>query len=180
MKKAQLVFIPAPIIGHFVSAVELAKLLVDRDERLSITVLVMETSLSPNIARSYIDSVISAWSRIRFVHMPDVELDPSPIPAGSDSPRLAGFVLDMFFASIIDAANEFGVPSYIFFTSAASFLGLAFHIQALHDEQKVDPTEFTNSDVELVVPCLASPFPVKLSPSSLLSKEWLPFFFPHD
>ncbi|KAG5242333.1 hypothetical protein OIU76_010731 [Salix suchowensis] len=203
MKKGQLVFIPAPIIGHFVSAVELAKLLVDRDERLSITVLVMETSLSPNIARSYIDSVISAWSRIRFVHMPDVELDPSlsgrffislieaqkshvkeevsklvlESESGSDSPRLAGFVLDMFFASIIDAVNEFGVPSYIFFTSAASFLGLTFHIQALHDEQKVDPTEFTNSDVELVVPCLASPFPVKLSPSSLFSKEWLPFFF---
>ncbi|KAJ6921731.1 hypothetical protein NC652_015614 [Populus alba x Populus x berolinensis] len=178
MKNAELVFIPAPIIGHFVSAVEVAKLLSERDERLSITFLVMKSSLSTKIARSYNDSVIAACGRIRFIDLPEVELDPdlpsrffiSLIEAqkahvkeevsklvfasesSPDSPRLAGFVLDMFSTSIIDVANEFGVPSYIFFTSAAAFLGTTLYIQALHDEQNVDPTEFKNSDVELVMP----------------------------
>ncbi|KAJ6912238.1 hypothetical protein NC651_014812 [Populus alba x Populus x berolinensis] len=204
MKNAELVFIPAPIIGHFASAVEVAKLLLERDERLSITFLVMKSSLSTKIARSYNDSVIAACGRIRFIHLPEVELDPN-LPSrffislieaqkphvkeevsklvmesesSPDSPRLAGFVLDMFSASIIDVANEFGVPSYIFFTSAAAFLGTTLYIQALHDEQKVDPTEFKNSDVELVMPCLASPFPAKVLPSSLLGKDLLPLFLP--
>ncbi|XP_011002417.1 PREDICTED: anthocyanidin 3-O-glucosyltransferase 2-like, partial [Populus euphratica] len=100
-----------------------------------------------------------------------IESESSP-----DSPRLAGFVLDMFSTSIIDEANEFGVPSYIFFTSAAACLGTTFYIQALHDELKVDPTEFKNSDVELVMPCLASPFPAKVLPSSVLGKDLLPLF----
>ncbi|XP_034892681.1 anthocyanidin 3-O-glucosyltransferase 6-like [Populus alba] len=204
MKNAELVFIPAPIIGHFASAVEVAKLLLERDKRLSITFLVMKSSLSTKIARSYNDSVIAACGRIRFIHLPEVELDPN-LPSrffislieaqkahvkeevsklvmesesSPDSPRLAGFVLDMFSASIIDVANEFGVPSYIFFTSAAAFLGTTLYIQALHDEQKVDPTEFKNSDVELVMPCLASPFPAKVLPSSLLGKDLLPLFLP--
>jgi len=77
MKNAELVFIPAPIIGHFVSAVEVAKLLLERDERLSITFLVMKSSLSTKIARSYNDSVIAACGRIRFIHLPEVELDPN-------------------------------------------------------------------------------------------------------
>ncbi|KAJ6991894.1 anthocyanidin 3-O-glucosyltransferase 6 isoform X2 [Populus alba x Populus x berolinensis] len=173
MKNAELVFIPAPIIGHFVSAVEVAKLLSERDERLSITFLVMKSSLSTKIARSYNDSVIAACGRIRFIDLPEVELDPN-LPSSPDSPRLAGFVLDMFSTSIIDVANEFGVPSYIFLTSAAAFLGTTLYIQALHDEQKVDPPEFKNSDVELVMPCLASPFPAKVLPSPVLGKDLLP------
>ncbi|KAJ6912236.1 anthocyanidin 3-O-glucosyltransferase 6 isoform X2 [Populus alba x Populus x berolinensis] len=200
MKNAELVFLPAPLIGHFVSAVEVAKLLLERDKRLSITFLVMKSSLSTKIARSYNDSVIAACGRIRFIHLPEVELDqnlPSRFfislieaqkphvkeevsklviesESSPDSPRLAGFVLDMFSTPIIDVANEFGVPSYIFFTSAAAFLGTALYIQALHDEQKVDPTEFKNSDVELVMPCLASPFPAKVLPSPVLGKDLLP------
>jgi len=50
-----------------------------------------------------------------------------------DSPTLSGFVLDMFCTPMIDVANEFGVPSHIFLTSGAVFLGLQFYVQALHD-----------------------------------------------
>ncbi|CAK7345190.1 unnamed protein product [Dovyalis caffra] len=200
MKKAELVFIPAPIISHAASTVEVAKLLVDRDERLSITFLIMKTTLNTKIYRSYMDSVSAACSRIRFIDLPEAEVDPnlptrlfnSLIEAhkphvreevsklvtqselSPDSTRLAGFVLDMFCTSMIDVANEFGVPSYLFFPSAAAFLGLQFYIQNLHDEQKVDPTEFNDSDVELVVPCLANPFPAKVLPTAMLNKDWLP------
>ncbi|KAJ6967721.1 anthocyanidin 3-O-glucosyltransferase 2-like [Populus alba x Populus x berolinensis] len=199
MKKAELVFIPTPGISHLVSTVEVAKLLVDRDERLSVTFLIMKIRSDPKIDR-FINSVSTACNRIRFIDLPKNEPDPNQprkflyslietqIPhvkdevsklvsqseSSPDSPTLSGFVLDMFCTPMIDVANEFGVPSYIFLTSGAAFLSLQFYVQALHDEQKVDPAEFKGSDAELVMPCLANPVPAKVLPSVLLNKEWLP------
>uniref|UniRef100_A0A6N2L709 Glycosyltransferase n=1 Tax=Salix viminalis TaxID=40686 RepID=A0A6N2L709_SALVM len=200
MKKAELVFIPTPGISHLVPTVEVAKLLVDRDERLSITFLVMKLRSDPKVDR-FIDSVCKAYNRIRFIHLSKLEPDPnqpnnsfismiesqrpnvkeevsrlvSRSESSPGSPTLAGFVLDMFCTSMIDVANEFGVPSYIFLTSSAASLGLQLYVQALHDEQKVDPTEFKGSDTELVMPCLANPFPAKVLPSAMLNKQWLLF-----
>ncbi|KAB5519120.1 hypothetical protein DKX38_023439 [Salix brachista] len=199
MKKAELVFIPTPGISHLVSTVEVAKQLVDRDERLSITFLIMELRSDPKVDR-LIDSVSTACNRIRFIHLSKLEPDPNQpnhsfismiesqrpnvkeevsrlvcrSESSPGSPTLAGFVLDMFCTSMIDVANEFGVPSYIFLTSSAASLGLQFYVQAIHDEQKVDPTEFRGSDAELVMPCLTNPLPAKLLPSAMLNKQWLP------
>jgi len=201
MKKAELVFIPTPGISHLLSTVEVAKLLVDRDERLSITFLIMKLRFDPKIDR-FINSVSTACNRIRFIDLPKDEPDPNQpnmfffslieaqkhhvkdevsklvcqSESSPDSPTLSGFVLDMFCTPMIDVANEFGVPSYIFLTSGAAFLGLQFYVQALHDEQKVDPTEFKGSDAELVMPCLANPLPAKVLPSPMLNKERMPFF----
>ncbi|PNS97341.1 hypothetical protein POPTR_016G017300v4 [Populus trichocarpa] len=198
MKKAELVFIPTPVISHLVSTVEVAKLLVDRDERLSITFLIMKLCSSSKID-SFIDSVRTASNRIRFIDLPQDEPGPnqpnktffslsetqkphvkeevsklvSQSESSPDTPTLAGFVLDMFCTSLIDVANEFGVPSYIFLTSGAAYLGLVFYIQALHGEQRVDPLEFKDSEAEVVMPCLANPFPARVLPSFLLNKEWL-------
>ncbi|KAG5252517.1 anthocyanidin O-glucosyltransferase [Salix suchowensis] len=198
MKKAELVFIPAPGMSHLVSTVEVAKLLVDRDERLSITFLIMKLRSYSKID-SFIDSVSAASIRFRFIDLPEDEPDPnnpdnalfsfvetqkpyikeevsklvSLSQSSPDSPTLVGLVLDMFCTPMIEVANEFGVPSYIFLTSGATLLGLLFHIQALHGEQKVDPMEFKDSGAELIVPCLANPYPVKVLPSFLLNKEGL-------
>ncbi|CAK7345184.1 unnamed protein product [Dovyalis caffra] len=198
MTKAELIFIPSPVIGHLVSTVEVAKLLVERDERLSITFLIMRLRSDSKID-SYIDSVSAACKRMRFIDLPKDEPDPnqankhflqlieaqkphvkeevsklvSHSELSHDSPTLGGIVLDMFCTSMIDVANEFGVPSYLFYTSGAAFLGLEFYIQALHDEQKVDPTEFKDSDAELVMPYLRNPLPAKVLPSVILIKEWL-------
>jgi len=199
MKKAELVFIPTPVISHLVSTVEVAKLLVDCDERLSITFLIMKLRSYSKID-SFIDSVSTASNRIRFIGLPQDEPDPnqpnnaffslietqkphvkeevsklvSQSESSLDSPTLAGFVLDMFCTPMIDVANEFGVPSYIFLTSGAAYLGLVFYIQALHGEQRVDPIEFKDSEAELVMPCLANPLPAKVLPSVMLNKGWLP------
>ncbi|RID63007.1 hypothetical protein BRARA_E02039 [Brassica rapa] len=73
-----------------------------------------------------------------------------------DSPRLAGFVVDMYCTCMIDVADEFGVPSYLFYTSNAGFLGLLLHMQFMYDSaeenNKYDMSEFEDSDAELVVP----------------------------
>ncbi|GMP54471.1 hypothetical protein CsSME_00019636 [Camellia sinensis var. sinensis] len=194
MSKAQLVFIPSPGIGHLVSTVEMAKLLVGRDDRLSITVLVMKFPFD-NKGTSYTQSLSS--DRIRFLdllhdtpstadlnsktpgsflfdyiesHKPRVRDVVSEIVSKSESestPRLAGFVIDMFCTPMIDVANEFGVPTYVFFTSSAAFLGLMFHIDTLQQ----DVTELEDSDAELNVPAYANPVPAKFLPSVLFDKE---------
>ncbi|KAG5252501.1 anthocyanidin O-glucosyltransferase [Salix suchowensis] len=200
MKKAELVFIPTPGISHLVSTVEVAKLLVDRDERLSITFLIMKLLLDPKVD-TFIDSVSTACNRIRFIHLSKYEPDPnqpnkslfsliesqkpnvkeevsrlvSRSESSPGSPTLAGFVLDMFCTCMIDVANEFAVPSYIFLTSGAAFLGLQFYVQALQDEQKVDPTEFKGSDAELVMPCLENPLQLSFCLLLCLTKNGCQF-----
>ncbi|KAF5950262.1 hypothetical protein HYC85_012255 [Camellia sinensis] len=197
MSKAQLVFIPSPAIGHLASTVEMAKLLVGRDDRLSITVLIMKL---PFDNKGTTTQSLSS-DRIRFLdlfHDTSSTADPnsktpdslfydyienhktsvrdvvSEIVSKSESesetectPRLAGFVIDMFCTCMIDVANEFGVPTYVFFTSSAGFLGLMFHI----DTHQQDITELKDSDAELNVPAYANPVPAKVLPSVLFDKE---------
>ncbi|GMI77292.1 hypothetical protein like AT2G29710 [Hibiscus trionum] len=73
-KKAGLVFIPTPGIGHLVSTVQLAKLLLHLDSNLSISVLIMKPSYDSKIT-SYIDSLAAdttstTASRIKFINLP--------------------------------------------------------------------------------------------------------------
>ncbi|KAJ8770548.1 hypothetical protein K2173_018039 [Erythroxylum novogranatense] len=200
MTRVELVFVSAPGAGHLVSSTEFAKVLVDRDERVSVTFLVMKMpfdSKTSEFIKSLATTNIS--NRLRFIELPAIELDPSDTsvrpmttlietqkphvrevvsnlikPESSPSePRLGGFVLDMFCTQFIDVANEFGVPSYIFLTSGAAFLGLVFHIQYIHDHQQVDPTKLENSDVELSVPAVSLPLPAKVLPSVLMNEQWL-------
>ncbi|KAL5808352.1 hypothetical protein ACOSQ3_029043 [Xanthoceras sorbifolium] len=199
MQKAQLVFIPSPGVGHLVSAVEIAKLLVDRDDRLSITVLIIKhPNFDSDISSNYSRSV----DRIKFIDLPN-DFSDSNIPRSlfasfiesrkprvkdavsnllthSDSPRLAGFVLDMFCTCMIDVANDFGVPSYIFFTSGAAFLSLMFHAQFLHDELSKPTTDLKDLDTELVVPSVANPIPARFLPSVLLNRDMAMFLYEHS
>ena len=70
MKKAELVFIPAPAIGHLVSAVEFAKLLVDRDDRFSVTLLIMKLPAELPMLTDYVQSLSASISRrICIVHL---------------------------------------------------------------------------------------------------------------
>ncbi|CAN1145288.1 UDP-glycosyltransferase 71A15 [Linum perenne] len=199
MKTAELIFVPSPGAGHLFAMVQLAKQLVNRDPRLSITVCVMkrpfESAIPGFAAKSFANTNKSG--RIRFVDLPTVEPDPNATPgqllishidahkihireivsdltASTDSPvRLAGFVLDMFCTSFIDVANEFGVPSYVFYTCGATFLGFMFHLQNLYDQGEIDPIALRNSDTELAFPSLMSPLPGKNLPSDAVEAEWL-------
>ncbi|KAL3753175.1 hypothetical protein ACJRO7_000558 [Eucalyptus globulus] len=192
--KIELVFIPCPGPGHLVSMVEMAKLLVDRDGRLFITVLIMKFPFNSEID-SHIESLTaSVPARIRFVLLPRRSHSPRTSffafvyhfmesykadlreavaeLSARGSPRLAGLVLDMLCTSMIDVAVEFGVPSYIFFPSGAAFLGVMLHLQSLRDEQHMDPTRLKGSDAELDFPSLANPLPAaKFLPSEVFMEE---------
>ena len=188
MKQTELVFIPSPGIGHLIAMVEIAKLLTQRGPRFSITILTMKFPFETNA------SVNSHSDSIRIVPLPPAEIDAGTMPPGvflfefvkahtalvrdavreltrSDSVRLAGFVIDMFCTSMIDVAGEFGVPSYLFFTSGAAFLGFLFHFQFLHDYAGLDFSEFKDSGAELEVPSYVNSVPGKAFPSMILDRE---------
>ncbi|XP_065851696.1 anthocyanidin 3-O-glucosyltransferase 6-like [Euphorbia lathyris] len=192
-KKAELIFIPSPGVGHLASSVEAAKLLLDRDNRLSISVIIFNRSSDSKLT-NYTDS-LTTTDRFRLFNIsvdsdsnlgfgfiqtkkPQVKEAVSDLISTSGLP-LAGFVLDMFCTSMMDVAAEFGVPSYFFFTSSAAFLGFKFHLQFLHDEHQVDPTQYKDSDAVLDFPTLVKPLPARVLPTVVLQKEWLPFFLDH-
>ncbi|CAN0905164.1 Putative UDP-glucose flavonoid 3-O-glucosyltransferase 3 [Linum grandiflorum] len=191
-EKQHLVFIPSPGVGHLISMVELAKLLVHRYSTLSVSLLIITSPATASSATRYTESVSSDLStQIKLVNLPNDDLDPASSSTllsviesqkprvreavsaslSGSSPRLAGFVLDMFCTSMLDVADEFTVPSYIFFTSGAAFFGFMLQIQSLHDEDGFDVTE--SEEAELVIPSYSNPVPRKVFPSTVLKKEWV-------
>ncbi|OMP10156.1 UDP-glucuronosyl/UDP-glucosyltransferase [Corchorus olitorius] len=154
MTKAELVFIQVPALGHLTSTLQVAKLLVDLNSNLSITVLIIMSPSDPTTVPK-IDSLIATTisHHIKIINLPHVDAAPGRFMApiiesqrphikeavndivrefGSvpGSPQLAWFVFDMFLASLNDLANKFGVPSYVFYTSGAAFLGFQLFIQS--------------------------------------------------
>ncbi|XP_062009129.1 putative UDP-glucose flavonoid 3-O-glucosyltransferase 3 [Rosa rugosa] len=200
-KAAELVIIPAPGIGHIVSAVEMAKLLVARDDQLFITVLIMKLDLDSK--PKGIDITYTGSDRINFITLPEVNISTegmspnnflklfveshkphikdtvSKLSQSQSEARLAGFVIDMFCTSMIDVANELGVPTYVFFASNAGFLALLFHLQILHDEHNKDCTDLKDSDAELVLPSFTNPLPASALPSMFLDKDSTTTFINH-
>ncbi|MFS7926131.1 putative flavonol 3-O-glucosyltransferase [Helianthus anomalus] len=56
---AELIFIPFRVVGHIMSTIQIAKLLVNRDQRLAITVLVIKLpgATSAPAITTYIESL---------------------------------------------------------------------------------------------------------------------------
>uniref|UniRef100_A0A2N9IIG4 Glycosyltransferase n=1 Tax=Fagus sylvatica TaxID=28930 RepID=A0A2N9IIG4_FAGSY len=199
MKKAELIFIPTPGIGHLVSTLEFAKRLTDRDDRLLIKILSIKfpSTLYP-FAESYTKSLTSSQPRIQLIDLPLVDPPPSDllksrvnyvsvyvennIPnvkdtvtkivqssnSNSTSSRVVGLVLDFFCLSMIDVGRELNLPSYLFLTCNAGFLGLTLYLPNRHNQIG---TEFSESDSELLIPGILNPVPPSVLPSAVLEKD---------
>ncbi|KZV34612.1 anthocyanidin 3-O-glucosyltransferase 2-like [Dorcoceras hygrometricum] len=183
--KTELVIIPAPGLSHLASTVEAAKLLLQRDCRLAITFLIMKFP-NDNIVDSYTQKLASDpdSASFRMINLPNQEVAPSEtflsdiidtqisnvrntlseLLRQQSSARLAGIMVDMFCTRFVDVADEFGLPSYIFFTSSASAFGLFSHLTSLRFEHNQDLTQYEKSDVELSVPCISVKVPAKVLP----------------
>ncbi|KAK4277682.1 hypothetical protein QN277_015642 [Acacia crassicarpa] len=204
MKELQLVFVPLPGMGHLRPTVEFAELLVNHHENLSITILVIKAPYDP--AGDALTS-LSFPKRLHLILLPppnhpnsDHSLNPasfidslvenqklnvrqavSALISGPDSPHLTGFVVDMYCSTMIDVANEFGVPTVGFFTASAAFLGYMLHIHTLRDQDNVDTTvlNFKDSGTEFAIPSFKNPVPASVFPGAALDKEWATFFYLH-
>ncbi|KAL9361099.1 hypothetical protein Peur_043884 [Populus x canadensis] len=188
MKKAQLVFIPSPGVGHLVSAAQFAKLVLDRNDTFLITMLVINNPYAESISK-YIESLASAHTQIKFIALPETIAPPSSealavsaehafscyindhkaivrdaivnqVMANNPAP-IASVVFDLFCTAFIDVARELGVPSHVFFTSGAAFLGLMFY---LSDREEYGQPKFRPTDPDYIIPFYANPVPYRVLP----------------
>ncbi|KAL6200317.1 hypothetical protein ACLB2K_030099 [Fragaria x ananassa] len=201
MKKAELLFIPAPGAGHLVSALQFGKRLLQRDDRISITVLAIK-SAAPSSLGSYTEALVASESRLQLIDVPQAELPPlefakSPakffilnienhvpnvrealtnyVSSKQDSVPIVGVVLDFFCVSMIDVVNEFNLPSYLFMTSNAGYLSFEFHFPAQDSRTGRPPKD---SDPDWLVPGIVPPVPTKVLPVSLTDDQTTPPVYP--
>ncbi|CAO2830611.1 unnamed protein product [Amaranthus hypochondriacus] len=194
---AEMVFIPTPGMGHLLSAVEVSKRIIQRDERLSIVILIIDVPITSALVTSFIKSQSQHNpfpSRLTFVTLPPVCNPPDPSCSNffqalmklykplvrqavedralfESSRRLVGFILDMFCTTMNDVVAEFKVPYYVFFTSGASLLNLMLHFQAMADEEGIDIVNSVKSDSEFNVPGFVNPVTGKIIPSVFFDRE---------
>ncbi|XP_062153257.1 anthocyanidin 3-O-glucosyltransferase 2-like [Alnus glutinosa] len=194
MRRAELVFIPTPAVGHLVSIIEFANLLLGRDDRFSITLLVINPPFAAATFDAYIQSIAASHTRIKCIHLPLVDPPPQELFRSSvekyvadfidshkahvkeaitssvlsDSIPLAGLVVDMFCTAMIDVGHELGVPSYVFFTNNAACLGFSLYLLTRHDQVGI---EFSESHPESVIPSYINPVPSSVLPSFVFHKQ---------
>ncbi|KAL3509553.1 hypothetical protein ACH5RR_028954 [Cinchona calisaya] len=198
MEKIELVMIIAPLMGHLPSSLELAKLMLQRNSQLSITFLIMKAPFDPK-GTAKIQSLIAACNidRLQFHHLPTPEdfsqwkcqhrggfitqlIDsqkPHVRETLSKLKGLSGIIVDMINTTMIDVADDVGVPSYLLFNPGAAFLGLLFHFQNLEDKHGLHIYDLVNKETELVVPSFDNPVPTSVLPVLTTRKEvWLDRF----
>ncbi|KAL5581582.1 hypothetical protein UlMin_014024 [Ulmus minor] len=192
MEKTELVFIPFPGKGHLVSMIQLAKQFVDRDDRFSATILGIKSPFESASDSNNSPPIDASNPSIRYF---DVKpLDPPSSETSRENYRkhymeshnspikdiitnhvltkpvsFAGLVVDLFCTSMIDVAEELGVPSYVFFTSGAAFLGFMFYHLSRHEQDGV--TEFNESDPESNISSYTNQVPARVFPSLTLNKQ---------
>jgi hypothetical protein len=196
MKKAEVVFIPSPGVGHLISTMEFAKILINRDKRIQITVLVIKFPHTTE-TDDYIKSIPISDS-LNIINLPECSLPPnsntgpamnalveaqkpnvkqavSNLTTGEKHGQLAAFVVDMFCTNMIDIAKEFSVPAFVFFTSSVAFLGLNLYIYNLFERDNIDSTQLLQL-TDLAIPSFANLVPTKVLPSAVLRKDYESFF----
>lgn len=196
MERAQqLFFIPSPLVGHLIPTIQFARLLTSINHQISATIFIIKFPFDEK-AESFTKSLpqISTPS-LKFVELNLLEESYSHLLSSTTflydfiaehkskvrafleessnplTPKIAGIILDMFTISMIDVVNEFGLSSYMFFTSGASQLGLVLHLLSLRDDFNQDLTEYKNSDIDLSVPTFMNPVSTELLPSIIFDKE---------
>ncbi|TYK28026.1 anthocyanidin 3-O-glucosyltransferase 2-like [Cucumis melo var. makuwa] len=164
MKKFELVFIPIPGSGHLTSMVEMANTLLARDHRLAVTIICNKLPFDPK-ANEYIQSLSTQPrntnnrnnTSIQFIVLPELHAiqnygnhfflevvleryKPHVKQAlisflTTSTNHLVGFVLDMFYSTMVEVANELEVPSYVYCTSGAGFLSFSLYLEQLYAQK---------------------------------------------
>ncbi|AET00315.2 UDP-glucose flavonoid 3-O-glucosyltransferase [Medicago truncatula] len=89
--------------------------------------------------------------------------------------HLSAFVVDMFCTTMIDVANEFNVPTLVFYTFSVASLGLNLYLHTLRERDNIDLTQLLQ-EKEAAIPSFANPIPSNPLPSFVRNKEREPFF----
>ncbi|XLR30670.1 UDP-glycosyltransferase 71K1 isoform X1 [Arachis ipaensis] len=194
-KMAHLMFIPIPGAGHLPSILEFANLLVNRFNNISITVFTSKFPFSPSppsltsshpqiqliplpetpeppssqqlllkARELYVLTFIA--SLIPHVKSAIQTILSSYSSHSDESKPLFALVLDFFCVSMVDVGIELGIPSYIYMTSNAGFLGYMFSIL----ERQIDDF-FSYSDPDLLIQGISIPAPSRVLPDASFNSD---------
>ncbi|KAJ9158663.1 hypothetical protein P3X46_024227 [Hevea brasiliensis] len=149
-----LVLFPSPAIGHFISMVELGKLILNFQPSLSIHILVISAPYDAGSSTSYIADVAATIPSIYFHHLPTITL---PSTTGthpetlifevlrlsnphvhqallsiSRTHKINAFIMDFFCFASLSFASQLNIPGYFFYTSGAGSLATSMYFPTLH------------------------------------------------
>ncbi|EXC01452.1 UDP-glycosyltransferase 71C5 [Morus notabilis] len=197
MKKFELVFVPSPATSHLVSTIEIAKRLMNQDDRISVTILCMKAPTTTYLD-AFTKSLVGSETRIKLVHLPQVDPPPTELitksgeyyiyayiesfvphvrdtlknilssHSNSHSTRVSCLVLDFFCMPMLDVANELDLPCYLFFTCNLGYLSLMLRISTRHE---LIGSEFKDSDPDLILPGFMNPIPTRVLPLAAFNKD---------
>ncbi|XP_057442280.1 UDP-glycosyltransferase 71K2-like [Lotus japonicus] len=190
-KKSELIFISSTLIGHLSSTMELAQILINSDNHLSITILIIKHQATP-FSESYIRTVLASQPQIQIIDVePPPEEEQTPIPQFTASffwsfmewlkphvkstmqnilssypNTVVGLVLDFLCVPFSDVGKDLGIPSYLFFPSNAGFLSICLHFQKCLIEDVLN-----NSDPELLIQGFPSLVPSSVIPDVFYTRD---------
>jgi phlorizin synthase len=157
MEETTIVMYPAPGIGHMISMVELAKLLIHHHhQHFSITILLTTGFMDHPSIDSYINRISSSHPSITFHRLPTIAVNHTTTqsPAATafhfiksntvnvqsklrqiiQTSLIKAFIIDLFCTSAMDTASSMQIPVYYFFTSGAAVLALYSYFPKIHTE----------------------------------------------
>ncbi|KAG5396806.1 hypothetical protein IGI04_018620 [Brassica rapa subsp. trilocularis] len=197
MRNTELIFIPTPTVGHLVPFLELARRLIDQDDRIRITVLVMKLQGQSHLD-AYVNSIASSLPYVRFIDVPELEDKPTlgstqsaeafvydfterNIPLvrnivlsilsspALDGVKVKGIVADFFCLPMVEVARDVTLPFYVFFTTSSGFLAM---LQYLADRHSNDTSVFVRDSGEMLsIPGFVNPVPVNVLPTALFMED---------
>lgn len=198
MNKSELVFVLPPAISHMVATIELSKRLINKDDRVLVTILCITTASNP-VLESLTKSLVGSETRIKLIDLPQIDPPPPELMLKSkeryicanienhiphvrntlknlvsshsnshSNTRVSGLVLDFVCMSLLDVANELGLPCYMFLTCSLGFLSVMLHLPTHHD---LIGAEFKDSDPDVTITGLANPVPARVLPLALFNKD---------
>ncbi|KAM0008592.1 putative anthocyanidin 3-O-glucosyltransferase [Helianthus debilis subsp. tardiflorus] len=172
MKKLELVFIPLAASSHLVTSPQtdldpLTKSIVSSNDRIRFTIIPPAITNHFSLFTSSSISLEMLANMVFESHKPQVEQVVMDL-VSNGSTQLVGFVLDMFSSCMIDVANKFKVPSYIFFPFNTAFLGFLLHLPVRHNQVGIN---FHPSDPDSVIPSFQNPVPANVLPGAVFDKR---------
>ncbi|KAH7550160.1 hypothetical protein ACOSQ2_024940 [Xanthoceras sorbifolium] len=150
---AHVAMVPTPGMGHLIPLVQLANRLV-LNHNFRVTIIIPNDGSAMKPHKKLLESVTESVSA---VFLPTVSFDDLPddvkietritlsltrsLPAVreslkvlAESTRLVALVVDIFGVAAFDVAREFGLPSYVFFTTTAMVLSSIFLLPQLDEK----------------------------------------------
>ncbi|XP_044468534.1 UDP-glycosyltransferase 88A1-like [Mangifera indica] len=187
-----IVMYPSPAIGHMISMVELAKLILKHKPSVFIHIIIFDLPYNDGSTATYIDKVSATISSIIFHHLPTVTLPPSitsstrhheeltfevlrvnnpnlhqALLSISRSYTVSAFILDCFCTTALSVTAKLNIPSFGFFTSGAGALAVLLYLPTIH---KTITKNLKDIDTIIHIPGVP-PIPSKGMPKPVLERE---------